>query len=327
MPILIARRGIIDPPIPLLTAQEGRMLGIRLPSPAYVRIRSGVYADRVAYTALPSWRRYAVRVHAFARAHPDAVLCLESAAVVLGIPCFGEPKDIHVYDPDRATSRRFGDVVVHTSADPREVGRIGGIHTTSPLDTTVDLVRVLPPAQGLAVADAAISEAQAGFTHLAALRERSDGQQNRRGRAVLRWAWAHADERSESPGESVSRAIIGWCGFEQPELQVGFDYEGWSDRVDFLFPSRHAIGESDGWEKYALGDPQEAAKKLADEKRREDRLRRHGHPFARWTLADAWAVTPLERALSAAGVPRPRPREAAMLASVRRRPREKPHRA
>lgn len=319
----LPRRAVTSSSLPLITADEGRMLSIRLPSPGYVRIRAGVYVDHKKYLDLPNWRRYAVRVHAFLRAHPDAVLCLESAAVVLGIPYFNEPNDIHVYDPDRTASRRFGDVVVHTSRDPRLVGATAGIQTTSPLDTAVDLVRVLPPAQGLAVADAVISPTQDGCIDLPALRERSDSQQNARGRARLRWVWAHADARAESPGESVSRAVIGWCGFEHPELQHEFHYDGFEDRVDFLFPSRRVIGESDGWTKYSLGDPAKAAQNLADEKRREDRLRRHAHPFARWDLIDAWRVDPLTKALRAAGVPLRRPREFAMLATLAHRPREK----
>lgn len=320
---LLPRRAITRTPLPLITTDEGRMLGIRLPSPEYLRIRAGVYVDRASYLRLPSWKRYAVRVHAFIRSHPDAVLCLESAAVVLGIPYFNEPKDIHVYDPARRASRRFGDVVVHTSLDARVVGATAGIQTTSPVDTAVDLVRVLPPAQGLAVADAAIAPAQEGFADVSVLRERSDSQQNTRGRARLRWAWGHADERAESPGESVSRAVIGWCGFEHPELQQEFHYDGYDDRVDFLFPADRVIGESDGWGKYALGEPGKAAQNLADEKRREDRLRRHAHPFARWDLRDAWRVVPLAEALRAAGVSVTRPREHAMLARLAHRPREK----
>ncbi|MDQ0615571.1 hypothetical protein QF046_003212 [Microbacterium sp. W4I4] len=321
--LLLPLRAITRSPLPLITTEEGRMLGIRLPSPKYVRIRAGVYTERKPYLDLPNWKRYAVRVHAFVRSHPHAVLCLESAAVVLGIPYFNEPKDIHVYDPNRTASRRFGDVVVHTSRDPRVIGVTAGIQTTSPLDTAVDMVRVLPPAQGLAVADAAISPSQQGFTDLSALRELSDSQQSSRGRARSRWAWGHADARAESPGESVSRAVIGWCGFEHPELQHEFDYDGYGDRVDFLFPSKGVIGESDGWGKYALGDTAKAAQNLADEKRREDRLRRHGHPFARWELVDVWRVDPLAKSLRAAGVPVCRPREHAMLATLAHRPREK----
>ncbi|MEV7619905.1 hypothetical protein AB0N59_07130 [Microbacterium sp. NPDC089321] len=297
------------------------MLGIRLPSPAYARVRPGVYVDRVAFSALPSWQRYALRVHALLRVRPDAILCLESAAVVLGLPLFEEPRDLHVYDPDRSASRRFGDIVVHTSVDPRHVGTIAGIATTSPIDTVIDLVRVLPLAQGLAVTDAAVSSSQRGFTQVRTLRERQQLQQNRRGRARARWVWAHADPRAESPGESVSRAVIGWCGFEHPESQRVFRYEGHEDRTDFFFPSVGAVGESDGWGKYELEDPERSAERLRDEKRREDRLRRNGHPVARWDLSDAWRVEPLVRSLRSVGLRPVRPRESAMLAAMAHRPR------
>lgn len=313
------------------------MLGIRLPSPAYTRVRAGVYVDRATFDALPNWQRYAVRVHALLRAHPDAILCLESAAAVLGLPVFEEPRDLHVYDPGRTASRRFGDVVVHTSADPRRVGDIAGIRTTSPIDTVVDLVRVLPPAQGLAVADAAISPSQRALTAVGDLRDLELSQQNRRGRARARWVWAHADERAESPGESVSRAVIGWCGFEHPESQRVFHYEGHEDRADFFFPTIGAIGESDGWGKYDLDDPKGSVERLRDEKRREDRLRRNGHPVARWELTDAWRVEPLVQALRAVGLRPVRPSESGMLTTLRHRPRalrhdrrpgvEKPHSA
>jgi hypothetical protein len=64
----------------------------------------------------------------------------------------------------------------------------------------------------------------------------------------------HTRTRAESPGESVSRAVIRWCGFEDPVLQAEFRYEGVTDRTDFLFPSSRTVGESDGWGKYGIDD-------------------------------------------------------------------------
>ena len=299
------------------------MLGHDVSSPRWRRVRHGVYVDRVAFDELSPWCKYAVRVHAFVRLHPDAVLCLESAAVPLGLPLFDEPRDIHVYDPARRASRRFGDVCVHTSADPREVIQVDGVFVTGLLDTTVDLARVLPPAFALAVADAAIAPAQGGTLTTESLRDHAAGQQNHRGVAQMRWLWAHADDRSESTGESISRAVIEWCGFPTPVLQVTFRYDGCTDRVDFLFEDTKTIGESDGWVKYRMEkDPERAAELLKDEKRREDRLRRRGHPFARWELRDVLRVTPLGDALYAASVRRVRPIQPGMLATLRDRRRQ-----
>lgn len=253
------------------------------------------------------------------RAHPGAIFCLESAAVLLGLPVFGEPRDVHVFDPDRATSTRYGDLSIHTSNDPRAVVHTTAGASTSLTETVADLARVLPPAQALAVADAAASPFQRGSAPLAdadTLRELTASRADRRGRARCRWVWARMDGRSESPFESVSRAVIEWLGFETPDLQCELPSEGHRDRVDFFFPSVRGIGEADGWSKYRLGDGATATARIREEKRREDRLRRAGHPFARWEYDDALAAWPLERSLRAAGIPQPRPRQSAFLATL-----------
>lgn len=321
MPLLLAERATAISPLPLLTTAECRMLGINVSVQKMRRVRSGVYVDRAAYEALPAWSKYAVRVHAFALKHPDAILCLESAAVPHGLPRFGETRDIHVFDPERTRSRRFGDVVVHTSNDPLDVERVHGLLATSIIDTVVDLARVLPPAQSLSVSDSSISRTQGGPLTLDELQRRADEQQNARGRALLRWIWSRTDGLAESPAESISRAVIEWSGFEKPELQREFRYEHALDRTDFFFASSGTIGEADGWQKYRLDDPDTATQRLTDEKRREDRLRRNGHPFARWEFADAWNVTPLDKALTAANVKRIAPPRLQLLATLRHSPR------
>jgi hypothetical protein len=325
MPVLLSHRSARRSPLPLITAAEARALGIPVRPPAYRRVRSGIYVEAAQWSALPPWRRYQVRVHAFLRKHPDAVLCLESAAVVHGLPIFGEPRDIHVLSLDRRASRRFGDVCVHTSADPRTVERIDGLFATSLVDTAVDLARVLPGAYALAVVDAAISPVQGGSVETAALFALSASRASTRGRVQHEWLRARADARSESPGESISRAVIEWSGFEPPDLQRTFVYEGFTDRADFYFSSVRGIGESDGWGKYDMANPEAATRHLKNEKRREDRLRRHGHPFARWDYADAHRVEPLVLALTSAGIPIRFSAQPAKLATLRANPRSLPY--
>ncbi|GAA5147320.1 hypothetical protein GCM10025768_07140 [Microbacterium pseudoresistens] len=323
---LLSDRASLLSPAPLMTTEEARMLGIVVPSAEWVRVRRGVYAARGACDSLPPWMRYALRVHAYLRAHPDAILCLESAAVIHGLPLFGEPRDIHVYDPVRTASRRRGDVAVHTGAMPREVVAVEGIRVTAVLDTVVDLARLLPPAQALALVDTAIAPAQGGPLLLRDLRDRSESQPGSRGRRRMPWLWRRADPASESPAESVSRAVIEWCGFESPASQREFRYEDARDRVDFFFPSCRAIAEVDGWQKYG-DDERTRSRRFREEKQREDRLRRHGHPFARWSLSDAWRVEPLAQALRVARVPLVARPQTAMLATLHGSPREKPRSA
>ena len=299
------------------------MLGIRLHPSTWVRIRKGLHVERAAFEKLSPWDRYAVRVHAYVRMHPTAVLCLESAALVHGIPGFDEPKDIHVFDPDLPKTWRHADALTHTSVDPREIVVVSGIRVTGLRDTIVDLARVAQPAHALAMTDAAISPVQGGGAVLGDLIERAEDQRNRRGRARMRWVLENADARAESPPESVSRAVMLWSGYEKPELQREFSYDGFRDRSDFYFPSCRAIGEVDGWSKYELEEPEKAGERLKDEKRREDRLRRRGHPFARWEPRDVWQVAPMCLALDAIGIPVVEPPQPAMLATLRRNPRAK----
>ena len=324
----LADRAILTSPLPLVRSRLSREIGSASDRASLVRVRRGVYTDAAGYRRLPGWQRYAVRVHAFAAQHPDTALALEAAAVIHGLPWFGEAAMIHVHDPDRTHSGHFGDVLVHTSEAHRSLVRVGGLLVTSMLDTVVDLVRVLPHAQALAVLDSALSSAQGGSLRLAEIRECASARPGTRGTRRERWAWERADPRSESPAESISRTVIEWWGFEAPDLQRTFRYEGVEDRVDFFFASRGVIGEVDGWGKYRFEDPERAAELLRAEKRREDRLRRHRHPFARWELGDAWRADPLRMALSAAGVPRIRPAEIMMLGTLQDRRRQlipRPH--
>ncbi|WP_243229804.1 hypothetical protein [Microbacterium sp. CIAB417] len=324
MPLLLPDRASRESPLLLFTKADAGAHGIDVRARGWHRLRKGVYVDATDFRALPPWKRYEVRVHAYLRRHPDAILCLESAAVVHGLPVAGETRYVHVYDPDAQRTQCYGDVRVHASATRREICRIGGVHATSLLDTVVDLARVMQPADALAVSDAATSPVQGGALRLDDLIARGKDGVGSRGRARMRWVWDHTNPLAESPPESVSRAVIMWSGYETPVLQREFRYEGHLDRSDFFFESCDAIGECDGWSKYQLEDPGTGALLLAKEKRREDRLRRHGHPFARWEPGDAWKARPLCDALDGAGVRRVATSNPAMLATLRRRPRALP---
>ncbi len=280
-----------------------------------------MYAVESEWRKLPPWDRYLARVHAVALTRPQTVFCLESAAVLLGLPIFGEPRDIHVLNTHRRTSNRNGEVFVHVSHDEREVSSWAWMSATSVAHTVADLVRVLPPAFGLAVADASISPAQSGACTIEQIGALARDQVNRRGRRVLHWVLERANPRAESSGESVSRAVIEWLGYPSPELQATFRFEGAVDRTDFRWEEHDMVGESDGYGKYDASDPIAMKAHFIAEKLREDRLRRHIGRFARWDWRDTMRVTPLDRALGSAGLPRTGPAQHAMLATLRQHPR------
>lgn len=282
----------------------------------YVRVRPGVYAPRAAWETLAPWERYLARVHAYALVAPGAIFAYESAAALRGLPLFGEPRDIHVFAPGREASRRFGDVCVHTGVDGRIIERIRGFALTSAADTAVDLMRVLPPLLGLAVGDAVMSPARGGVVQREALIELIASQEHRRGRARLALLLPMLDGAAESPGESVSRGVIVWSGFEPPVLQLVFRLEGFEDRADFAWPSIRGAGESDGYGKYLGETREETVERVMAEKKREERIRRQCDVFDRWDMAESMAITPLVARLDRMGVPRVAPPRAGLLSSA-----------
>ncbi|QKJ19099.1 hypothetical protein [Microbacterium hominis] len=287
-----------------------------------VRVRPGVYADAARWAQLRPWERYRARVRAVAASWRDPVFCLESAAVLLGAPVFDEPRDIHILDPG-GKSRRVGDVVVHATRDEVGPERRDGIALTPLVATAVALCRIIPPAFALAVADHALRSIDEPIDFAAIGRAQSD----RRGRAALDWVSERATAAAESVGESISRAVIEWLGFEEPELQVVFQHEGFTDRVDFAWRRARVLGESDGWGKYDAGDAHAVRAHFVGEKRREDRLRRHEGPMARWEYRDAMRAVPLGEKLALAGLEATRPPHLAMLATLRHNPRSLPRTA
>ena len=291
------------------------------------RVRPGVYAPRTAWERLPPWGRYLARVHAYALVNPDAVFAFESAAALHGLPQFGEARHIHLYAPHADRSRRFGDVFVHASVDDREIVEHGGYRLTSRSHTAVDLMRALPAPFGLAVGDAVISPVQGGDVEASALRELALSRADSRGSQVLRLTTAALDARSESVGESVSRGVVIWSGFEPPELQVEFRSPGFVDRVDLFWSDADAIAESDGYGKYVAQTPEQTAKRMIAEKKREDRLRRQCTAFGRWDMAAAVAVAPVVTELVRLGVRRVAAPRTGLLTPMRSNPRSFPHAA
>lgn len=283
------------------------------------RLRPGAYVRQDEWARLKPWERYRLRVEAVARVWESPVFGLESAAVIQGLPTFGEPRDIHLFSHD-GKSWRQGDVVVHGSRDDRSLTAIDGITVTSIVETATDVCRVLPPAFALAVADAAARTLERDGVAID-VSERGRSQANRRGLRQLDWVQARVTLLAESPGESVSRAVIEWLGYEEPELQHEFDYEDERDRSDFYWRRARVIGESDGYGKYDAEDRESMKAHFVREKKREDRLRRHESGFARWDWSDVIRHILLDQKLAAAGLVRAHPRHDEMLVSLASNPR------
>lgn len=281
-----------------------------------VSVRRGIYAPASAWHALAPWDRYLARVFAVAMTHPEAVFSHESAGALQGLPVLGDPLIVHVLARRGETARLEGGIRTHTATDTREVLETGGILHTSAREVTVDLARTRHPAYALAVADAALrGDHTLSIESLVAANEsRSTG----RGRRLARWPLHRASGTSESTLESLSRAVIEWSGFAEPELQTWFvASDGTRDRADFAWPGAGIVGESDGDIKYggAFGDPLSL---LRDRRARDARLREHVRTVVHWSWDDVGDPSRFARILLSAGLQRTGPESTAQLFSLRR---------
>ncbi len=135
-----AALALAPPPASLIAAGNAVLLGTHPSVDATLhRVRPGVYAPAQAWDDLTPWSRYLLRVHALHLIRPGCVFSHESAAALMGLPLFGHPRHLHLFDARRDRSLSYGDVRVHTSADPRRTQTVAGIHLTSVADTVIDL--------------------------------------------------------------------------------------------------------------------------------------------------------------------------------------------
>lgn len=241
--------------------------------------------------------RHLLLVHA-ARAElaPDAVVSHVSAALLHGLPVWGIPLgQVHVTRARRSGGRRGARVHVHTAPlDRDEVVTIGGVAVTSMARTLLDLARVVPFEQAVAVADAALHRHLVGPSDLAAALQRRPRWP---GLPAARRAFTFADARSESVGESRSRVALARAGLPVPVLQ-------WKVRrndgrvvgeVDFGWPALRTVGEFDGRVKYGrlVRPGQDPAEVLYQEKLREDEIRAEDLAVVRWGWTDIDGFAPV----------------------------------
>lgn len=162
---------------------------------------------------------------------------------------------------------------------------VDGVRVTSLARTLVDLMRTRPFDWGVATSDAAMRRGVEQEAVLAVL-ERARGVPGiRRARA----AWSFADPRSESVGESRSRALLHLEGVPVPDLQREIHRDGrLVARTDFAWDEDSTVGEFDGAMKYGTLVPtgRRPEDLVMAEKAREQEIRDAGWWIVRWGWAD-----------------------------------------
>ncbi|MGX5715757.1 hypothetical protein [Arthrobacter sp. MAHUQ-56] len=326
--------GLIDTAAVLRTGATTDRIHRAFRAGQLVRIRRGFYVGTGDWLrAVPS-QRFAWTTTAIARSVKGAVLCGQTAAMASGLPTLGTPPCVELATTlaSRSGVRKAALLVLGGDETAREVRRTrsyplryrlitglepvrhgeflcsGLIETTMDVIASAELDRALVLADGVArklVADGtlepevplyslpAMAAGIAGLTSAAA--------QRRAERVALL-----ASPLPESVGESYSRAVFDFLGFEQPLLQQVFtDGGGFIGRSDFWWPRQGVVGEFDGKGKYvqaALRGGITADEAVYREKLREDRIRALGHGFARWRWADLQHPERLRAKLLAAGL-------------------------
>jgi hypothetical protein len=211
----------------------------------------------------------------------------ESAALVLGLPLLDRPARPILLRPKGAW--RGGDAgrVRVARLPDHHRDQVGDIPCTTAARTVVDIARSSSLRHAVVVGDAALRAACSEAQLRATLEECAAWSDV--GKARL--ACGFFDARSESPLESVSRAIMHECALPAPEPQFWVTAGGSDYRVDFYWKHHRLIGEADGRTKYrGLGpagavDPEAAELAVWKEKAREDALRDAGYRLVRWTYA------------------------------------------
>ncbi|WP_431839723.1 hypothetical protein [Gordonia hongkongensis] len=211
------------------------------------------------------------------------VVSHESAAALHGIPLL-RPDMTTVHFTSSKTGRTGDKIHIHRDNLPDEqVMSVDNVRVTTPARTVADVARLGTFEQAVCCLDSGL---RSGITH-AEIQAVVASSIKMKGIRQLRQALSMADARSESVGESFSRATMIAVGLPLPNLQVTIlDGDGrFVARGDFGWDDK-VIGEFDGKVKYSgqFGTP--ASETVVDEKRREDAIRRTGRLVVRWTWQD-----------------------------------------
>lgn len=277
-----------------------------------VRLRRGFYVPTSIWLEATPPERFHAAVTAHALANPDTVFCGETALFLHGVPVVKVPPSIDVavesttrlgLRPNAFEVRGESDLARRARITPPPPIRrhrhengplalIGAYRTVPVASALIEVLATGRFARAVTVADGVLRlsgtesllDLPEIVTGISGLRHRNHRQ---RAEAIALLARAGA----ESPGESVSRALIHLFGFPEPVLQREHrDAQGFVGRTDFAWDiTPEPVGEFDGWGKYfrrEISGGEDPRDVIRREKRRENRLLALGHPVLRWDWSE-----------------------------------------
>lgn len=281
-----------------------------------MRVRRGVYVGSDLWSTIDDRERHLLATLAVVReVAPPFLVAGGSAGALWELPfCSRWPEDVTLLTTNSKRGTSEPGVRRTAASASAAVGvEKEGIPTTGLARTALDMARTTDFRHAVAILDSALWRRRPDRTERAELDEVLLSAAYARGSGHLRRALAFASDLSDSPYESMTRAVIHELGFAAPELQVPFvDHLG-EIRPDFVWRDAGVAAEFDGRVKYTRaefthGDPSAV---VFAEKQREDRLRHFVPRVVRILAEHVHNPRVLARMLETAGVPRERPTSAA----------------
>lgn len=196
---------------------------------------------------------------------------------VHGVPLHGV--DLGSFDlvADVRHGSTQGQVTVRPVPVGDEAARIKGVLVCELSTCLIQTAAASGVEAGVVALDGALGQK---LVTLEAVRARAKAMSPRFGGRAVSLMLEQADPRCESPGESLTRLILGSLGMDF-ESQAEIRAPGFFARVDFLVGK--VVVEFDGAVKY---EGASGRGELVKEKKREDELRRLGYEVVRLTWAD-----------------------------------------
>lgn len=286
----------------------------------------GLFARKTHWDELNRAQRHCEILRALAIIHPDWTFCSFSAACLLGLEVSWRHLNVvHICSSTKPSARPGAHIQRH-QIEPAGAIRRAGISVTPPIQTATDCLLQTGFADGMPIADSAISKLSLASEQLMeAVEQRATARNGRAIRTALT-TLRYADARAESGGESVARAIMIETGFApdwlQYELTDPFD-SAKPIRTDFAWERQArelTLGELDGLIKYTdqtMLAGRTTAEALVAERQREAHLSLYGHPLLRFTMNEVRSAGMLAKSCRRQASGRPRCRRGSTTWSCR----------
>ena len=288
-----------------------------------VRVRRGAYTRSAYWAELNERQRHGLQAAALVNAaRTPPLFNLQTAALLWGLGVVGVPQGLCTVTEDPRGGRSKHGIRRSFGSLGAGVAQLGDFRVTDKVRTTIELAAALNFAEALAVVDSSrrnqgwgddleadnwnkdkawgppasvdeLAEAVSALTRVS---------RKRRAESILDLS----SDKSESVGESISRAQMILLNFPVPSLQGSFTLgNGRTARTDFWWPELDLVGEFDGHGKYLrkrLRGNQTIQQAVMAEKARENGLRALGLTVVRWDWAEMMNPRVFARILNDGGL-------------------------